>query len=83
VITRPHPGPATLVEALPLVGGAGGAQCAEAQVFEFGETAEGEAGGDEAAGVVGDGRSAIRSAGVSRRSRVPVHSAALVAYLAT
>jgi hypothetical protein len=29
------------------------------------------------------GRSAIRSAGVRRRSRVPVHSAALVAYLAT
>jgi hypothetical protein len=55
----------------------------QAQVCQFGELAESEAFGDEAAGVIAERQCVKRSAGVRRRSRVPVHSAALVAYLAT
>ena len=54
------------------------------QVGQVGELAEAQAFGDEAAGVLADRERRSRlSAGVMRRSRVPVHSAALVAYLAT
>ena len=55
----------------------------QAQVFQAGEFAEPDAFGDVAAGVLADGEVGELVGGVMRRSRVPVHSAALVAYLAT
>jgi hypothetical protein len=57
--------------------------CGKPQVVEPGQLAAAEAFGDMAAAWSRMGSRSIRSAGVMRQSRVPVHSAALVAYLAT
>jgi hypothetical protein len=53
------------------------------QIGQSRESAKAQADGDEAAGVLTDGQFGELVGGVMRRSRVPVHSAALVAYLAT